>query len=497
MHAMSSQSPTTVWITGIIGVVLLGFGIIWGQVIFDRFEKVPDDLNRVVDLEGTYTLVDTSFTDRLLANDTMAGLAASGAGGDLLSDPAIAGLLGNPALGDLVSNPSILGLLADPSALAPLADPAVLGLLANADAMAALSDPAVLAALSDPASLLALAAANPTLGALLTDPAIIGVLSDPAVGALLASGAVSSLLANPDLLTLITDPALGAAIANPVVSALLMDADALALVLDPRTQQILANPANLPTVDIPVNVHRTRVADRADGDVLYLTETITTTNLVDGSDMGLLDPRFGPSETTLVVDRSDKTYMTELMDAGAQRSGHWGLPFHTDKGTAYPSWISFAGQPLDATYDHTTTTNGLQTYAYVVDDVDVSLGGATDPATGLPLVFETMTVAFIEPVTGAGVDATVMDTVSAQTPDGSKYVRIANDLKYSDASVAELVDEIDGKKDLLIWFGSWLPIGSSIVGAGLLLIAVGLFLRIKTRGPAAVEPVVASDDTEE
>ncbi|MBT4516077.1 MAG: DUF3068 domain-containing protein [Chloroflexi bacterium] len=460
---MSSQSTTTVWITGIIGVILLGFGIIWGQVIFERFEVVPDDLNRVVDLEGTYTLVDTSFTDRLLANSTVAGLAASGSGGDLLSDPAISGLLANPALGDLVSNPAILGLLADPSVLAPLADPTVL---------AALSDPAVLAAVADPTLLPALIAANPAVGALLTDPA---------VSSLLASGAVSSLLANPDLLTLITDPALGAALANPVVSALLADPDALALVLDPRTQRILANPADLPTVDIPVIIHRVRVADRADGDVLYLTETITTTNLVDGSDMGLLDPRFGPSETTLVVDRSDKTYVTELMDPSSARAGHWGLPFHTDKGTAYPSWISFAGQPLDATYDHTTETNGLQTYAYIVDDVDVSLGGATDPATGLPLVFETVTVAFIEPETGAGVDATVKDTISAQAPDGSKYVRIANDLKYSDASVADLVDEIDGKKNLIVWFGSWLPLGSSIIGAALLLIAIGIFLRIQTR----------------
>ena len=368
---------------------------------------MPDDLNRQVILEGTCTLVDTSFTTRLLSNETVAGIAASGAGGDLLSDPAVAGLL------------------------------------ANTDAMAALTDPAVLAALADPTLLPALAAANPAIGALLTDPAILGVL------------------------------------ANPVVGALLADPDALALLLDPRTQRILANPAYLPTVEIPVSINRVRVADRVEGDNMYLTETVTTTNLSDNSDMGLLDPRFAPSTTTLVVDRADKNYVTELMDEGAQRSGQLGFPFHTDKGTAYPSWISFAFQPLYAVYGETTSTNGLQTYTYVVDVENVALGALDPFGTGLPLVFDTFSVAYIEPNTGAGVDTTVMDTVSAQAPDGSKYVRIANNLRYSDDSVAELVDEIEGLKNQIIWFGSWLPIGSSIVGGFLLLITLGLFLKIR------------------
>jgi len=45
---MSSPTSKTLWITGIIGAVLLGFGSIWGTVVFQRFEKVPDDLNRQV-----------------------------------------------------------------------------------------------------------------------------------------------------------------------------------------------------------------------------------------------------------------------------------------------------------------------------------------------------------------------------------------------------------------------------------------------------------------
>ena len=381
---------------------------------------VQFDLNRVVDLEGTYTLVDTPFTDRLQANATLSALVASGAAGELLSDPAVAGLLANP------------------------------------DAIAALTNPAVLAALADPTLLPALMAANPAIAALLSDPAILGVL------------------------------------ANPVVGALLADPDALGLIVDPRTQQILANPANLPTVDIPVRVHRVRTATDTDGDILYMNETLTTTNLVDNSDMGLLDSRFGPAETTLVVDRVDKVYLTDLMDEGKKRSGQWGLPFDTDKDATYPSWISFAGQPLDAVYDRTDSSNGLETYVYIVNASSVPLG-VDDPAgTGLPLVFDTFTVVWVEPTTGAGVDATVQDTISALAPDGSKYVRIANNLKYTDATVAVLVDEAEDNKNKLVRFGTWLPVGSDILGIVLLLVAGGLFLKARTRQTPAT---VAVEDT--
>ncbi|MDA1258763.1 MAG: hypothetical protein O3C10_13135 [Chloroflexi bacterium] len=53
---MSSQTSKAIWITGVLGVILLGFGIIWDVAVFDRFEQVPDDLDRTADIEGTYTL---------------------------------------------------------------------------------------------------------------------------------------------------------------------------------------------------------------------------------------------------------------------------------------------------------------------------------------------------------------------------------------------------------------------------------------------------------
>ncbi|MDP6823475.1 MAG: porin PorA family protein [Dehalococcoidia bacterium] len=462
---MSSQTSKIVWITGIIGVILLGFGIIWGTVLFDRFEVVPDDLDRTVDIEGTYTLVDTSITSRLLANETVAGLAVSGAGGALLSDPAISGLLANPALGDLVTTPGILELLADPAALAPLANP---------DVLAALSNPAVMAALADPTKLPALMTADPSLAAL---------LADPGVAALLASDAVTALATNPDLLALVMDPALGAVLKDPTIGALLADPDALALVLDPRTQTILANPADLPAVDIPVRFHRTRVATGTDGDTMTINEKVTTTNLADGSDLGLLDPRFAPTDMELVVDRKTKEYLPELMEEADRRTGQWGLPFHTKKDAEHTTWIAVARQALPATYVAEDETAGLATWRYIVDESDIPLG--PDPATGLPLVFDTVTDVWVEPNTGAAVDAHVKDTVSAVAPDGTKYVRFANDFGYTEATVTELVKEASDGKDMLAMYGLYLPWASNIVGILLILVAAGLFFRSRMQSEQA------------
>ncbi len=462
---MSSQTSKIVWITGIIGVILLGFGIIWGTVLFDRFEVVPDDLDRTVDIEGTYTLTDTSFTTRLLANETVAGLAATGSGGDLLSNPDIAGLLANPALGDLVTTPGILELLANPDALAPLANP---------DVLAALSDPAVLAAVADPTKLPALMAENPGVAALLVDPG---------VSALLASDAVTALASNPDLLALVTNPALGAVLKDPTVAALLADPDALALVLDPRTQTILANPADLPTVEIPIRFHRTRVATGTDGDTLFINEKVTTTNLADGSDLGLLDPRFAPTDVTLAVDRKTKEYLPELMEEADRRTDQWGLPFHADKTATYKTWIAVAQQALPAEFVEEDETAGLATWRFVVNAADVPLG--PDPATGLPLMFETVTDVWVEPDTGAAVDAVVRDTVSAVTEDGTKFVRFANDFRYTEATIAELVDEASDGKDKLTLYGLYLPWASNIVGILLILVAVGLYFGSRMRSEQA------------
>ncbi|NQW18377.1 MAG: DUF3068 domain-containing protein [Chloroflexi bacterium] len=461
---MNKQASIAIFTVGVVGLVLLIFGIVWGTVIFDRFEKVPSDLDRVVELEGSYTVVDTSFTDSLTGNATLGGLLASGALASLSSDPAVAAQLANPQLAGLVSNPAIVGLISNPAALQLLASPEVGALLSNAAVLGALSDPAVLGALADPTKLPALAAASPELAQILSDPAILGVLTDPTFAGLLASGTITALTSSPEVLAMISDPAIVGALTNPAVGALLADPSALALVLDPRTQMILANPAILPTVDIPVNLHRTRVAVDSNSDSVTLREQITTTIAGTGTEL----PGFPTTDVKLVVDRKSKEY---LPGTEGGRHGHWGLPFHVQKDEAYPSWISAAKQAFDAVFDSEDNTNGLDTYRYVVRTVDAPMG-VNDPATGLPLVFATETIVWVEPATGAGVDATVKDNISALAPDGQKYLRFSNDLKYSDTTVEALVQDAKSNKSKLDNYGTMLPWATGIAGLVLLIISV-------------------------
>ena len=476
---MSRRQSIALIGTGIFGAALLIFGIVWSTVIFDRFEKVPSDLNRIVDLDGTYTVVDTSFTDQLTGNATIAGLLQSDARSQLTASNAITGLLANPALGALIANPEIIGLISNPEVLKLLGSPELAGLLGNPVVLGALADPAFIGGLSDPSTLAALATANPALAAIFADPSTLAILTNPAFAGLVTSGALTTLMASPEILALLSDPAVGQALANPAVAALIADPAAIGLLLDPRTTIIIANPADLPTVEIPVNIHRIREGLRRDGDGLSIRERVTTTNTATGGGI----PGFEPTDLTLLVDRSTKTYL-EGTDGG--RTGQWGLPFHVQKDVRYPSWISAASQTFDAVFEAEDKTLGLDTYRFVVDVANAPMG-VNDPATGLPLVFDTHTVIWVEPNTGAGVDATVQDTVSALAPDGTKYLRFANDLIYRDSSVLALVDEADNNKDKLQAYGTTLPWAAGIAGVVILALTalIGLMIRRGSRPEAA------------
>ena len=323
----------------------------------------------------------------------------------------------------------------------------------------------------------ALAAANPALATFLSDPTVLGLLTDPTFTALLASGVVSTLAANPTILALVSDPAVQQAIASPVVGALLADPAALTLLLDARTQQLIASPANLPTIDVPVNLHRNRKALSTSGDELTMRETIDTTIVPSGAEM----PGFPPTDVTLVVDNSTKKY---IEGAASGRMGQWGLPFHVDKDTAYPSYISAARRPFDAVFQAEDTTNGLDTYRFLVSVSDAPMG-ADDPATGLPLVFDTETTVWVEPDTGAGVDAIVKDTVSALGSDGSKYVHFTNDIEYTDDTVARLIAESEDNKSRLWLYGTIVPLIIGILGVVMLGIAVGFFFTGRRSSSAA------------
>jgi len=169
MMKISGALSVGVATAAVAGLALLIFGIVWMTAVFPNYEQIPDDWERIDDFEGTFTITDQAFLERLQGNPVVEGLMSAG-GAQLLADPTIAGILGNP---------QVLGLL---------------------------QDPAVLAALATPAGLQQLAA-HPVAGPLLADPAMAAVLANPLVQAILGDSEVVSLLADPRTQMILANPA--------------------------------------------------------------------------------------------------------------------------------------------------------------------------------------------------------------------------------------------------------------------------------------------------
>ena len=350
-------------------------------------------------------------------------------------------------LAQLQGNAAVEGLMSAGGAQL-LADPVLAGLLGNAEVLGLLQDPAVLTAMATPAGLQQLAA-HPVAGPLLADPAVTAVL------------------------------------ANPIVQMVLSDAEVMSLLLDPRTQAILANPADLPVLTVPVSLHRERRATDTDGSRVFVEETADYTRTDTGGEVpGFVDVD-AADPLKFVVDRKSKIY-EEGNEAG--RSGHLGLPFNVDRNETYEAWVTAARRPLEAEYRGTETIDGLETYLYVVE-LDAAPMELDDPASGLPLVLDANIITWNDPATGRTVKVDDLVTISAQAPDGTRYTRFIEDLEYTDATVARLLETAKDDSGRLAFYGAtlpWLLIG---LGVGLMAVAAVLagvaILRGSRTKPAA------------
>jgi hypothetical protein len=142
-----------------------------------------------------------------------------------------------------------------------------------------------------------------------------------------------------------------------------------------------------------------------------------------------------------------------------------------DKDTTYDAYLSVARQPLPAVYEATDETLGLETFRLTIDGTDVPMG--KDPDTGLTLVGDADLTIWVNPVTGAGVNATDLETISALGPDGTKYTWFSADIAYTDATVETLVADVSSSRDDLILYGTTLPWAIIIIGVVLLAVAMG------------------------
>jgi hypothetical protein len=100
------------------------------------------------------------------------------------------------------------------------------------------------------------------------------------------------------------------------------------------------------------------------------------------------------------------------------------------------------------------------------------------------MVTDVDVVVWIEPNTGAAVDAIDIETISALAPDGTKYVRFTADMSYTDATVTELVATAEDDMARLTLYGTTLPYAIIILGL-IAVIAGGAMLAMDRRKTAA------------
>lgn len=444
-------------VLSIIGVIGIIFGVIWVTAIFPRYEKIPSDFSRTDELEGSYTLVDP-IVQQILKSAAIQQLRSSPSTLALLAEPEVQKFLAGPGLSALLSDPALLqNLVANLGTLQKASDPATRQLLASPPVQAIL--------------------ANPAAAAKSTDPAIRQVLASPVIQQLLANPTALQLLLNPAVQGLLANPAVPRLLADPGVQQLLADPASLKLAIDPRTMRLLADRTDFPVIKVPVLIHRERVATGTEGDSISINEQVTTTIAGTGNELA----GFPKSNLNLVVERSDKVYL-EGTDLG--RTGGLAFPFGVKKDVVYPTWVSAARQPLDASYVSTERVQGLEVYVLKIDVEDLPMP-AQQGDYG-PLVVDSNVTIRVEPRSGRVVDIEDHSTtVSLLAAPSRKSTLFVSDIEYTKETVDTQIEEAKGDRHDLLFYGTSLP--RLTIGMGVLLIILGAFAFLqsrRTRAPA-------------
>ena len=438
-------------ILSIIGVTGIIFGIVWTTSIFPNFEKIPSDFSRTDEFVGTYTLTDPFLQE----------IQASPAIQMLRDTPTTLALLADRDVQEFLEGPGLLALLGDPELLQSL--------VANLDLLQQAMDPTVQELLASPQVQAILA--DPAAAMASTDPITQAILADPVIQQLLANPSALQLLLNPAAQGVLSNPAVPQLLADPLIQQLLADPASLQLVIDPRTMRLLGDPSALPVIQIPVLIHRERVATSADSDSISINEQVTTT--IAGTDTEL--SAFPKSNVNLVVSRGDKLY---LPGTEGGRTDGLAFPFGVDKDTVYRTWVSAARQPLDTRYVSTEVVDGLRVYFFKIDVEDLPIPALeSDPG---PLVVDSNITILVEPRSGRVVDVEDHSTrVSLVSAPGRKSTLFISDIEYTQETVDTQIEAAKGDTQDLALFGTSLP--RLAIGLGVLLIVLGALAFLQSR----------------
>jgi len=274
----------------------------------------------------------------------------------------------------------------------------------------------------------------------------------------------------PDLVPILAHPVVAPLLADPAVAELLKDPATVELILDPRTVALLADPTALPTIIVPVLVHRERHATDADGDTIFIRETVETSvaDPATGQSSGVEMPGFPKTDLLLALNSKTRKYLPET-EGG--RTGSLSFPFNVATGETYSLYVSAARQPLESKYVKTEAREGLDVMVFQVSANNRPMG--THPDLGLPLVADSEIMVWVEPRSGRVVDTEdKTTTVRAVHPLDGKLTVFVSDLKLSPASVAEQIAAAKDENAKLTRYGTYVPVGLIVAGAVIALSGV-------------------------
>ncbi|MQW76404.1 DUF3068 domain-containing protein [Nocardioides sp. dk4132] len=178
------------------------------------------------------------------------------------------------------------------------------------------------------------------------------------------------------------------------------------------------------------------------------------------------------------------------------------FPFDTKKET-YEWWDGTAATTVPAEFVEETDVDGLAVYKFEADLPPAVVGTREVPASVVgergsdnieaDVVYANKRTFYVEPVTGAVIDR-VEEQRSTLAIDGEERATTTEaDLSFTDAQVAENVDEYESKASLLSMVNGLFPILGLVLG--LILIAVGLLLSRRGGDAAPAGAGAKGDDT--
>jgi|1186.fasta_scaffold48787_1 hypothetical protein len=247
-------------------------------------------------------------------------------------------------------------------------------------------------------------------------------------------------------------------------------------------------------------------SDEATDDVAVWVSGTTITN----EDHKVVTP---PTEMVVCLDRhSAESVACDSAAINKEPADIQGLTVTFPLGTEprdYEVWNSNIGASATAKYVGEEQLDGVTVYRFeqsipeqVIDHKEVPssfAGGSEAGNVTADVVFTNDRTFFVEPTSGMIVKATESPDIVLRGPDGATGVTILSaDLAPEDAAVAAKVADAADTRDQITLVRSTLPL--VLVVLGVVLVAVGLFLRLGTgrrspgrhEVPAQPEPATVS-----